>query len=294
MKISTRQLTFALVALVVVLAAWSLLGLLVINDATLEAMSPGDPAAKRWRIVGIQLLVASVVTGVLAFDRLRRGKETMSLLAPSCAVLAALGIWAAARMTGINRAFQVPIIFCVAVAGVASWMVRRDQASGSDPRYVTVEDTTIWLAAILQAAAWYFLLALGGERSLPERPLRAFLLTSPQWIVAWRFGAASRLSRWDAGAATTLGVVGVVMLVLVSIFPMAYVGFLGLVLLRSPWGVAFYAALGTGTWLFLRAGTSLRSDLAAPPRDRLLAILAGVFGVPALVTLSLVLWRLVR
>lgn len=294
MKLSTRQITFALVALVVLLAVWSLLGLLVINDATLEAMSPGDPAAKRWRIVGIQLLVASVVTGVLVFDRVRRGKQDMSLLAPSSAVLAALGIWAAARMTGISSAFQLPIIFCVVVAGVASWMVYRDQQAAGEPRYVTVEDTTVWLAAILQAAAWYFLLALGGERSLPERPLRAFLLTSPQWIVAWRFGAASRLSRWDAGAATTLGVVGVVMLVLVSIFPMAYVGFLGLVLLRSPWGVAFYAALGTGTWLFLRAGASLRADLAAPPRDRLFAILAGVFGVPAVVTLSLVLWRLVQ
>ncbi len=294
MRVSTRHVTVALLVLVVVFAAWSLLGLLVINDATLEAMSPGDPAAKRWRLVGIQLLVGSVITGVLACDRVRRGHERMSLLAPSSAVLAALGLWAAARMTGIGWAFQLPIILSGVVAAVASWMVYRDQQSAGETRYLTGQDIKIWLAAIFQAAACYFLLALGGERNLPERPLRAFLLTAPQWIVAWRFGSSSRLTRWDAGAATALGVVGIVVLVLFTFLPMAYVGFLGITLLGTPWGIPFYVVLGTGTWLFLRAGASLRSNLGAPSRDRVLAVLAGLLGVPALVTLSTVLWRLVR
>jgi hypothetical protein len=68
-KVSSRLITFVLVALVLALAAFNLAGLAVINDATMEAMRPGDPTTKRWRLVGIQLLIAAIVTGVLAFDR---------------------------------------------------------------------------------------------------------------------------------------------------------------------------------------------------------------------------------
>ena len=292
MKVSSRLITFVLVALILVLAALNLAGLAVINDATMEAMSPGDPTTKRWRVVGIQLLVATIVTGVLAFDRVRRGDPRTSIFAPTSAALAALGTWASARMTRVHGAFQLPILFCAIVAGVAGWMVYRDRQSAGEPRYVTGEAVSVWLAAFLQAGAFFFLLALGDERHWPERPLRVILLATPQWIVAWRFGASSRLSRWDAGAATALGVLGVVALVLVTIFPVAYVGFLGPVLLRTFWGFAFYAALGVGTWLFLRAGAALREGLDAPRRDRTIAIVAGILGVPVLITLGSLLGRL--
>lgn len=288
-KVSSRVIAFVLLAIVLVLAALNLVGLAAFNDAAMEAMAPGDPTPKRWRLVAIQLLVIAIVTGVLAFDRLRRGDERASIFAPVSAGLTALGIWAAARMTGIHGAFQLPIVFSLAVAGVAGWSVYRDRQSAGGPRYVTGEATSVWIAALLQAGAYFFLMALGGGKTSPELPLRAILLATPQWIVAWRFGASGRLSGWDAGGATALGVLGIGTIVLITVFPVAYVGFLGPALLRSFWGIAFYAGLGLATWLFLRAGASLRGRLGAPSRDRTLAILAGVLAIPLLVTLSYLL-----
>jgi hypothetical protein len=75
-------------------------------------------------------------------------------------------------------------------------------------------------------------------------------------------------------------------------FPVAYVGFLGPALLQTFWGFAFYAALGVGPWLFLRAGAALRAGLNAPRRDRTIAIVAGILGVPVLITLGSLLGRL--
>ena len=291
MKVSSRLIVFVLLAIALVLAALNLLALAEINDATMEAMTPGDPATKRWRLVGIQFLVVAIVTGVLAFDRLRRGDERTSVFAPVSAAFTALGIWAAARMTGIHGAFQLPLTFCAAVAGGTAWVVYRDRQSAVEPRYVTGEATSVWIAAFLQAGAFYCVMSLGAK-NWPERPLRAILLATPQWIVAWRIGASTRLSRWDAGAATALGVLGIVTLVLITIFPVAYVGFLGPALLRSFWGVAFYVGLGVGTWLFLRTGAALRDRLDAPGRDRRIAILAGILVIPVLITLSILLRRL--
>lgn len=285
MKVSSRLIVFVLLAIALVLAALNLLALAEINDATMEAMTPGDPTTKRWRLVGIQFLIA-IFTGVLAFDRLRRGDARASIFAPVSVALSALGIWAAARMTGVPGAFQLPILFCLVAAGAAGWTVYRDQQSAGEPRYVTGETTRVWVAAFLHAGAYFFLMALGAGKNWPERPLRAILLATPQWIVAWRFGASTRLSRVDGGAATALGVLGIVTLVLVTIAPFPYVGFLGPALLRSFWGVAFYMGLGLGTWLFLRTGAALRGRLNAPSRDRTIAILAGIVAVPILVTVG--------
>jgi len=74
--------------------------------------------------------------------------------------------------------------------------------------------------------------------------------------------------------------------------PVAYVGFLGPALLHSLWGSAFCAGLAVGSCLFVRAGAMLRAHLGASGRDRALAILAGVLGVPVLITLGNLLGRL--
>lgn len=289
MKVSSRLIVFVLLAIALVLAALNLLALAEINDATMEAMTPGDPTTKHWRLVGIQFLVVAIVTGVLAFDRLRRGDERVSIFAPVSAALSAVGIWAAGRMTGVPGAFQLPILFCMVAAAAAGWTVYRDQQAAGEPRYVTGEATRVWVAAFLQAGAYFFLMALSAGKNWPERPLRAILLATPQWIVAWRFGASTCLSRVDAGAATALGVLGVVTLMLVTIAPVPYLGFLGPALLHSFWGVAFYAGLVLGTWVFLRTGAALRGRLNAPSRDRTIAIMVGIVAVPILVTVGYLL-----
>jgi hypothetical protein len=285
-RVSSRQIAFALLAVVLLLAAWSLFSLASVTDATIEAMTPGDRSTRRWRLVAIQLLAVSVVAGVVAFDRVRRGDGRASLVAGGSALFAALGTWAAARMTGIASAFEAPIVFCVAVAGVAWWTWYRDLRSGDAARYVSGASAAVWLAATLQAGAMYFLVTLSEQRRWPEGPLRTILLATPQWIAAWRLGSAMRLSRWDAATATALGTGGIIALVLVSLVPVPYLGFLGPALLRTPWGLAFYAGLGAGSWLFLRAGAALRGGLDPPRRDRKIAILVGCLGVPVLVMLG--------
>jgi len=86
--------------------------------------------------------------------------------------------------------------------------------------------------------------------------------------------------------ATALGVGGIIALVLVTVWPNGYAGSLGLALVQTPWGLAFSVGLAAGSWLFLRAGAAVRRRLDAPRRDRNVAILAGVAGVPVLVMLA--------
>lgn len=292
MRIGSRHVVFGLLALVLALALLNLLALAGTNEAVLGVMNPGAPASKSWRLAALASLALAGVAGVMAFTRLLRADRNAPLFAASAALLATLGSWAADRMTGIPGVFQLPILLSVVTAGAGWWTWYRDGAPDAPDRYVSVADVAVWVAALLDAGAILFLLNLGANHS-PQSLLRAVLLATPQWITAWRLSSSWRLSRWDAGLATAVGVGGICMLALITVWPIAYVGFLGLALLRQFWGVAFYAALGTGSWIFVRAGAELRRALDAPRRDGVLAIVAGCLGLPLLMTVANLL-RLLR
>lgn len=287
MRVSSRHVSVGLLAIVVALATTDLFALARLNEAMLFAMAPNDPSPGRWRLIGIALLSISLIAALLAFHRVWRHDRRASSLSAIAASLAAIGMFASNRIAGLSY-LDIPTVLCVAAALSAGHSAYWGSA-GPDVRHEEGMTRVLWLATFLQAGALAFVSALIDERHWERSPLEAMMLTIPQWIVAWRFSSTNKLSRWDAGAATTCGVLGVTELVVMTVLPVGYLGFFGQVLLRTTQGWAFYLSLGLGSWLFLKTGAALRTRLNAPRRDRRLATMAGVVAIPVLATIVAIL-----
>lgn len=281
MPFSSRHLAIVLVTVVTLIAVAYFVAFRAVTPALLNAMSPGETTPVRWRLVGMEFLGIAIVAGLFALSRLARRDDRGLVVGAIAAGLTAIGTVEGGHIYGWWPG-GTPVIMCCGVVAIALCaMIVRPTPLAMDRRHVDRASARVWLAALLQALSIFSIISLTRDVGTTEPPLGPLLLSMPQWIVAWRFGIAGHLSRWDAGLATALGILGLIWMALMSILPISYYGPLARYLFHSQWGLAFYITLGVGSWLFLRAGSALRESLGAPPRDRGIAIAAAVGAIPA-------------
>ena len=283
-KLST-VLTFLLVCMVVAMLAsiWQL------NDATLNAVSPGASASlEAWRRFTILTFCAALGSAAVSF--VSRPSWQSDIFQAIFGMLALSGFLTEPGIFGPYSHLSSNLlsdILAAAVIGGAVWPGAFLQGQADSSSLATPESRRLWLAGVLYAACVGTVVAVVGTKmSWPMSARVALLVTMPQWALAIR-SSRGRATRAVSFITTAIGASVVVMLTVIMIIPVPYLGFLGASLLSNRYGLAFCIGGVACAALYLTCGSRMRLVAGAPRSDLWAAGVAGIALLPVVWALAM-------
>lgn len=277
-----QQATLGLLGALLFFAARHLYFDLRLRDGTLDVIAPGGAAPRVWRAVSVCWLLVALGFGACAVRWRATSRGRMyAILASICALLAFLSEHRILGEFGRISANALP--YCCGVATIISAYRASPPKAAFSTR--SLHGDVVWIGATLYAIAVALLFRIFSQTpsNLPGHLMSELLIFGGILL----FMTTGRPTRLAAMLASGLGTAGAMWLVLLTFFPMVYVGLLGFAMLRSITGWLFYAASIGGIWAFHHHARQVRSELDPPTSDRWLGIPAGIAVNVAVVTIYL-------
>ena len=252
-----------------------------LNDAVFQVIAPGSAAERMWRAITVCGFIVAIALGASAVYWRRTARATRLVILAS---LVALGAFLTEyRIFGEFGGIMANALpYCCCIVTIAS--AYRPSLVRLETLLASGNNDLIWIGTALYAIAYALLFRIFGQHSngISRRPLIGLFV----FLAIVLHLTTRRPTRFAAALASGIGTAGALYLLLLSFFPLTYIGFIGFVLLRTLYGWVFYAAGIGGVWAYLRRGRQLRAELKAPSSDGWLGIPVAIALSVAIVTIS--------